>query len=243
MRKLIILPLLASIFLLSGCLNSDDPKPFYVGFVTVDHGILGSSLELKSDKNPETEVYYTYNVINNADPKGELKDGDRSYVSLVIEKDYGNGYYDVTAQTLTKDLRKNFKFNPAAPEGLVEAYGVISEGLVTKNIYNQQILNISVRYVTQVDNKDEFVLAMYDEDQNSEKPSEIVLRLKHYQVTKTENTSSSYYDLLCYNLSELPPSLVGTGDYTLIIKHVDSDYTEREFKVEVKSQFTGVLPS
>ncbi len=225
--------MITSCLLLTSCIDGDDPKPFFYGFATVEkNGLLGY-VSFESDKNESGESY-TYKALNDVDPKDQLNDGDRVYMSCTIEKDYGDGSYDVNVNSCSLNLSKFVSIDPIAPGGLQDVFINLNQSYISKDARQRVFLNMSVSYSTKTDNSDSFVLAYNTADQDAENPSRIVLILKHYQKEKM-GTSPNVNDVLAFNLNNLPMSgLEISTQKTLVIKYTSYDDTEKTVELPYK---------
>lgn len=232
--KRIFFLMITSCLLLTSCIDGDDPKPFFYGFATVEKNpLLGYvSFESDLDKSGKGSVY---KALNNVDPKDQLKDGDRVYMSCTIEKDYGNGKYDVTVNSSSLNLAKLISIDAEAPEGKKEAFINLNQSYISKDAHQRIFLNMSVSYSTKTDNSDSFVLAYNTADQDEKNPSRIVLILKHYQKEKMD-TAPNVNDVLAFNLNTLPISETKVAvEKTLVIKY--TSYDDNEKTVELPFQY------
>lgn len=232
--KRILFLVLTSCLLLTSCIDGDDPKPFFYGFATVEKNSLLGYVTFESDKNESGESY-TYKALNDVDPKDQLHDGDRVYMSCTIEKDYGDGSYDVNVNSCSLNLAKSVTVNPIAPGGLKDVYVVLNQGYISTDANNRKFLNMSISFSTKSENGDEFFLSYHDEDNAEQGSSRVVLRLKHYQKESLE-MSPNINDVLAFSLQGLPIFVdeISTGEVTLVIKYTDYDGSDKSVELAYK---------
>jgi len=236
MKKLLI-PFFASALLLSGCLENDDPKPFFYGLATVETPLFSSGgLKFHSDRDNEGK-WYTYVALNDIDPKNQLNDGDRVFMSCTIEKDNMDRTYDATVTSSSRDIAKAVEIKPVAPEKLVEVFLEIPEvngGYISTDKLGRQFLNLMVNYATKKENEDSIVIGYFDEDQDPTKPETVVLRIKHYQKDKV-SSSSNVNDIVSIKLWTIPSGIGNSvAPNTYICKYMgngDVEKTTKEFKI------------
>lgn len=234
MKKIFFLMITSCLFLTS-CIDGDDPKPFFYGFATVEKNSLLGYVSFESDLD-ESGKGSVYKALNDVDPKDQLKDGDRVYMSCTIEKDYGDGKnYDVSVNSCSLNLSKFVSIDPIAPGGLQDVFINLNQSYISKDARQRVFLNMSVSYSTKTDNSDSFVLAYNTADQDAENPSRIVLILKHYQKEKMD-TAPNVNDVLAFNLNTLPISETKVAvEKTLVIKY--TSYDDNEKTVELPFQY------
>ncbi len=232
--KRILFLVLTSCLLFTSCIDGDDPKPFFYGFATVEKNSLLGYVTFKSDRNESGESY-TYKSLTDVDPKDQLNDGDRVYMSCTIEKDYGDGTYDVNVNSCSLNLGKPLSMNPASPEGVEDVFISLNQGYISTDAIGRRFMNLSISYSTKTENSDSFVLGYSEEDNVDQESSRIVLRLKHYQKDKV-GTSPNVNDVLAYNLQSLPAlvNVSSTGEITLVVKYTDYDDSEKSVELAYK---------
>ena len=232
MKRIFFLMITSCLFLTS-CIDGDDPKPFFYGFATVEKNSLLGYVSFESDLD-ESGKGSVYKALNDVDPKDQLKDGDRVYMSCTIEKDYGNSNYDVTVNSSSLNLAKPISVDAVAPEGKKDVFINLNQSYISKDARQRVFLNMSVSYSTKTDNSDTFVLAYNTADQDAENPSRIVLKLKHYQKEEM-GTTPNVNDVLAFNLNTLPNADSKTSiEKTLVIKYTSYDDIEKTVELPYK---------
>lgn len=231
MKKLLI-PFLASALLLSGCLDNDDPKPFFYGLATVESSFVGQ-LEFHSDKNSEGN-YFNYRALNNIDPDNKLSDGDRVYMSCTIEKDNMDRTYDATITSCSLNLSKDVQNSPEDPSGLNNVWLDITQGYISTDSRSRLYLNLAINYASTTKNEDKVVAGYFQEDQDEANPQIVVLRIKHYQKEKIVSAANTN-DIVSIKLSSVPTTIGGSNAGTTYrLKYMGNGDVEmtKDIKVE-----------
>lgn len=231
MKKIFLFLIFAS-FLLTSCIDGDDPKPFYYGFATVDKNPLLGIVTFYGDLDANG-IGDVYKPISNVDPNDKLKDGDRVYLTCNIEKDYGNRKYDVNVTSCSLDLSKLIQKNPSAPEGMKDVYINLNQAYLAVDYLKRTFINLSVTYSTKKDNSDSYVLGYFDGDQVDAPASTIVFRLMHYQKDNVDSAPNTN-DVLAFNLNSIAADVDVLGK-NMVYRIKYTDYNKESKYLDVKS--------